>query len=482
MESNLWQVDYGTFEEEIINCITEYKKIIYLLDTSKKEFDLIEKVVYDIAMFHFNRLNIDFNSNAYFIEFWFKNIISQNEEDNSMNINTFHCDCDENERKLNKKLYYPLLSCVNYFNDNKFPTLLTDINFDNYKFKTFENKNNIQLIFPNKNKQLTFNGKTFHGVIDIFNQFNQFNIDAKFDRYMLAINLWNKKPLHIEFYNNINANNYHFSKDSIIVKIKPNNLFKNINFNENIFDFNFYEQMLYNKKQFKMTKEICDYVKNEMNNNSDSFIINCNKKDDSLTENNNNSNIIKDINLIKTQDIFYNRFLQRFSYKNLFSKNVCNWIIFESEKYAENNGGWTTRRHENYPTTDIPVKNIQNIFNFVLFSFIDIFDKIKKSYCLTDEVMFNINDLFIVKYNEETQNKLDLHFDGSFLSINILLSNPENFEGGGTYFDDGLSVFLEQGDLLVHSGKVKHAGMPVTKGTRYIMVAFVEIDVKLNNI
>ena len=68
------------------------------------------------------------------------------------------------------------------------------------------------------------------------------------------------------------------------------------------------------------------------------------------------------------------------------------------------------------------------------------------------------------------------------LSINILLSDTKDFEGGGTYFNDGLTVFLEQGDVLVHSGKVKHSGLPITKGTRYIMVAFVTIEVKLNNI
>ena len=200
--------------------------------------------------------------------------------------------------------------------------------------------------------------------------------------------------------------------------------------------------------------------------------------------------MVQDINIINTfdknkpeqTDILYNRFIQRFIYNKIFSKNVCDWIIFESEEYAKNNGGWTTRRHENYPTTDIPIEKIPDVFSFVLNSFNDIFNKIKKSYCFTEEVLFNIKDLFIVKYDEATQNKLDLHQDGSFLSINILLSDTKDFEGGGTYFNDGLTSFLEQGDLLVHSGKVEHSGLTITKGTRYIMVSFVNIEVKLNNI
>jgi len=252
--------------------------------------------------------------------------------------------------------------------------------------------------------------------------------------------------------------------------------------------------MLYNKRKFVIPEEISELVKNEMtiNNEFNNFKISYKSGDNSLTENNSNlSKMVKDINIINTidnsnnkidvLDVFYNRFIQRFNYNKLFSKNVCEWIIFESEEYAKNNGGWTTRRHENYPTTDIPVEKIKNIFNFVLFSFTDIFNKIKKSYCFTEEVLFNIKDLFIVKYDEQMQNKLDLHHDSSFLSINILLSDPKDFEGGGTYFNDGLTVFLEQGDVLVHSGKVKHSGLPVTKGTRYIMVAFVVIDVRLNN-
>ena len=497
MESSLWNVDYSKYEEQIINYIKMYeKKRLFLLDTNKTNFELIEKVIYEIAMFHFERLNIIFDPNEHFIEFWFKTTIFKNSDSYPHNINSFHYDCDENERKLNNKQFKPLLSCVNYFNDNEFPLLLTDIDLEEYKFKKFENKNNIQIIFPKKNKQFTFDGTKYHGVVDIFNNLNNdtFN-NNEFERYMLAINLWNKKPLNVEYYEN--TNNSTFNKEDKIVTIESNNVIKELVLEKNILDFDFYEKMLYNKRKFVIPQEISELVKNEMtinkdNNDFNNFKITYKKCDNSLTEKNDIfSNMVKGIYVINTidnsnnkidiQDVLYNRFIQRFNYNKLFSKNVCDWIIFESEEYAKNNGGWTTRRHENYPTTDIPVEKIKNIFNFVLFSFTDIFNKIKKSYFFTEEVSFNIKDLFIVKYDEQMQNKLDLHHDGSFLSINILLSDPKDFEGGGTYFNDGLTVFLEQGDVLVHSGKVKHSGLPVTKGTRYIMVAFVVIDVRLNN-
>ena len=292
-----------------------------------------------------------------------------------------------------------------------------------------------------------------------------------------------------------------FSKDDNIVTIEANNVIKDIELEQNILNFDFYEKMLYDTNNFTISQEIAELVKNEMdidmdmdNNeikNLSNFKISYKKPEKSLTEKGTNfSKMVQDINIINTfdknkpeqTDILYNRFIQRFIYNKIFSKNVCEWIIFESEEYAKNNGGWTTRRHENYPTTDIQIEKIPCVFRFVLNSFADIFNKIKKSYCFTDDVSFNINDLFIVKYDEATQNKLDLHQDGSFLSINILLSDTNDFEGGGTYFNDGLTSFLEQGDLLVHSGKVEHSGLTVTKGTRYIMVAFINIEVKLNNI
>lgn len=74
---------------------------------------------------------------------------------------------------------------------------------------------------------------------------------------------------------------------------------------------------------------------------------------------------------------------------------------------------------------------------------------------------------------------LELHKDGSFLSFNILLSHPDDFEGGGTYFDDGLTMTPEQGGLTIHSSKIKHSGLPITKGIRYLLVGFVNIDISL---
>lgn len=41
-------------------------------------------------------------------------------------------------------------------------------------------------------------------------------------------------------------------------------------------------------------------------------------------------------------------------------------------------------------------------------------------------------DAFIVKYDAERQNHLQLHTDASLLSFNILLNDGSEFDGGGT--------------------------------------------------
>ena len=210
--------------------------------------------------------------------------------------------------------------------------------------------------------------------------------------------------------------------------------------------------------------------------------IEANKLQDQLK--NKYGNIIDDINEIMREDnnIKYNRFLQRFHYEKVYTSDICRYIINESEKYAVANGGWTTKRHDNYPTTDLPVEKILSIFGLVLETLYTIVKKVKKSYGLQDDMVINIRDLFIVKYKDSEQNYLDMHHDGSFLSFNILLSNTYDFEGGGTYFDDGLTAHLEQGDILIHSGRIKHAGLPITKGTRYLLVGFLNLDLKVEDI
>lgn len=161
--------------------------------------------------------------------------------------------------------------------------------------------------------------------------------------------------------------------------------------------------------------------------------------------------------------------------EKFITAEMCEWLIYEAELYAMQIGGWTKTRHKNYPTTDLPVKNMSRIvaplMNLVVGN---IFPIIAETFGL-NRYLLNVVDLFVVKYDSEFQSYLDFHKDGSIISFNILLN--DDFEGGGTIVrhKSGEALYeSEKRDLFIHCGKVLHSGRKITSGRRYIIVGFIE--------
>ena len=145
--------------------------------------------------------------------------------------------------------------------------------------------------------------------------------------------------------------------------------------------------------------------------------------------------------------------------------------------------GWQKMRHGAYPTTDL---------NLVT----DPFTKEDRDYIgnLLDRrlspVMARVlgiskgsirsNDMFVVRYDVGRRVKLANHSDDGDISFNILLS--DDFEGGGTRFWNRAQEQpfahvqpAEPGTVLFHSALIHHEGMPVSNGTRIILVGFTSI-------
>jgi hypothetical protein len=469
-----------------------------LLDLTKSSYSLIEKYIYDIAMFHFARLNITDMEN-HFVEFWCKS---------KFETHPLHIDCDETLKKTCNQYEYPLLSCVTYLNDaSNNPTIITNVDLECYKYKEFEEQCEIVLSLPIRNKHIAFDGHFFHGSTTLSHvddtYMNELNV-----RYIIAINLWNKKPTHIEYYipneqepsmnnatennNNNNAmedNNIMFKKDVNLINLSACVIgICSVNVSNDIINFNLFNDILYNKKT-----DTC-YVFNELiqkwivDNSSDAnghittfkFVLDnsIKEKQRQVELKNKYGDIMDDFKAIidKTIDLKYNRFLQRFTFPNLYSSDMCNYIVGECERYASKNGGWTVDRHTSYPTTDLPVDKIPSIFGLILETLKTITSRVSSSYGLHNEMSINVKDLFVVKYSHDAQNHLEMHCDGSFLSFSILLNDSSEFDGGGTYFDDGLTCFLNKGDMLLHSSQIKHSGLPITRGKRYLLVGFMNVD------
>lgn len=438
-------------KNKLINEILELSKNndSYLLNTNKDNFTILEKYIFDLIQFYQNKNKDNIN----FIEFWCKSCI---------NISTVHVDGDEYLKK-NNEFSYPLKSLVSYFNDNNNPTLITNIDREKYLYKKFEDEDSIIFSLPRENKVLIFDGNKYHGV-----NFKNEN-GKKEERIIIAVNIWDKKPEHINYYNNKNIN---YNKNDDIFTFLENFKIDTINVN-NLINYDLFDNICYQSKN--VYPLFLDYI----HNNCSNYIFKKNKKNNQNLDillRNKYGKLIDDINFMLNNTQKINRFYQRFHIKNVITPEIGKWIIEESEEYAFN-FGWTTQRHNNYPTTDIEVKNIKSVLRFfnILFNH-KIKNIIRKSYNLNNDVEFNINDIFVVKYNEKQQSFLEMHNDGTFLSFNILLNSQNDFEGGGTMFEDGIIMNSNCGDLLLHSSLIKHSGLQVYKGTRYVLVCFLDLN------
>jgi len=143
--------------------------------------------------------------------------------------------------------------------------------------------------------------------------------------------------------------------------------------------------------------------------------------------------------------------------------------------------GWNRQRHYNSPTTDLPLSALGHaseawvratLFQKVIRPLMPLF--MVGSHCLPEALSFR--DVFIVRYGcaPGEQRELPLHTDGSIFSFNVLLNEPSDFDGGGTFFELSCQTIKPpRGGAVGHSGDVRHSGVAITRGERYILVGFV---------
>ena len=84
------------------------------------------------------------------------------------------------------------------------------------------------------------------------------------------------------------------------------------------------------------------------------------------------------------------------------------------------------------------------------------------------------DDVFVVKYDAKRQKELLRHYDSGDVSFILALSRKDYYKGGGTNFDvlGTELVELAQGECLVFNSGMYHAGLPISSGTRYLLVGF----------
>lgn len=433
-----YEIDENTFGElkDQVTELVDYAGLTAILSTNET---ILSKYVHTLAE------KLKLTDHKY--EIWAKNAHSGT---------SFHVDCDEAMKKEGK-LRYPDLASITYLTQANAPTVITDINDESLNYKEFDNENSLFISFPKVGKIITFNPQMYHSAVSTENVEN---------RLILLVNFWREPPSTIKNY----IPNGSVSEESIEIKEVDTDI---ANKYCNLINFGSLRTLLDNM----VPLDICQHI---LEHKTDICLTGNEKikwKEEHIDrEGSFNQKLIDDFNTISETHIdVSNRFVQRSVTEGFLSENVCNMIVTNANNVGEENG-WTTKRHNNYPTTDLPLSALSNsIQSIVLCRLSEILDKAKGLYCLPDTCSMNVTDIFVVKYAPSQQSILGMHCDGNILTFQITLSSLKDYEGGGTEYCDGCIVKPNKGALTIQSGFVKHAGVPITKGLRYVLVGFVEL-------
>ena len=158
----------------------------------------------------------------------------------------------------------------------------------------------------------------------------------------------------------------------------------------------------------------------------------------------------------------------------LFTEEFCKKIREE----AEHSNSWTVDRHENYPTTDMLLTAIgmDEIYNDVMKEYV--MQLSIYLWALEGKGWDNMNsENFLAKYKPNAQGHLSIHHDRADITCLIQLSDLDEYEGGGTWFRRQKKLVKSPiGYATLHPGNIthKHGARATTKGTRYIIVSFME--------
>lgn len=160
----------------------------------------------------------------------------------------------------------------------------------------------------------------------------------------------------------------------------------------------------------------------------------------------------------------------------------CRRTVAAAEAHAARAGGWGTRRHKAYPTTDLAVGQVPALSDWLHAALeTRLLPQFASAFAFASGEGLYLQDLFVVKYSarEGGQAGLAAHEDSSAWSFVLPLNPPAEYERGGTQFMNlaGQPVFRPEaeGAAVMFSGMNRHRGVAVDKGIRYVLAGFLEM-------
>jgi len=168
-------------------------------------------------------------------------------------------------------------------------------------------------------------------------------------------------------------------------------------------------------------------------------------------------------------------------YTSFLSACECSRIVAAAEAHGAKHG-WTSTRHGNLSTEDIPLSRIAYLSSTLPGVLATRLQPATEKYFGGILVP---RDVFVVRYAQGRQVALRNHFDGGQVTYSIALSRPEDYVGGGIYIPlmlplnesvashgGGRTLRLAQGAALIRPAKLRHEGVQLAEGERYLLVSF----------
>ena len=164
----------------------------------------------------------------------------------------------------------------------------------------------------------------------------------------------------------------------------------------------------------------------------------------------------------------------------LLTKEECQQVIQDAEAHFPG-GEWGQLNSGQYKVAGFWIKDVpavhkwfcetvaSRLFPLLVKQFPDFCDS-------TDDLC--VDNAYLFKYTPETGFRTNVHTDSGCLAFTIALNPNDEYEGGGTWFEgldgvpEGGVIEMNQGQVTIRPGGVKHCGHAVHSGNRYIIGGF----------
>eukprot|EP01126_Amoeba_proteus_P040454 TRINITY_DN4315_c0_g1_i1.p1 TRINITY_DN4315_c0_g1~~TRINITY_DN4315_c0_g1_i1.p1 ORF type:complete len:216 (-),score=32.04 TRINITY_DN4315_c0_g1_i1:220-867(-) len=180
------------------------------------------------------------------------------------------------------------------------------------------------------------------------------------------------------------------------------------------------------------------------------------------------------------KEIVHEEVEQIYKFK-LFTPEYCKMMIEEAEAV----NAWHT---EWAPFTDVPLNGLEEDdepettlhlkkmppMEDVFYQIVDKHIKPLTEYLWKTYKMKKKDRPYILKYEPEVIKSMGLHWDNETLALVVTLSDPSDYEGGGTYFPrwNYSTGKPPAGTAIIYPGGLshEHMGLETTAGKRYLFL------------